>query len=312
MDDIKKLIADEKYDDALKKLLLIEGEYLLKIQCLYELQKYTELVTFFEQVVDKIENNYFEILGFYILSLIELEEFDRALMTLNEELSMPYIQDNYEEVLNNLYDDVLAKKQAFLVESGVYNIKLSDEEIIEVLLGDSEYEDKLNVVMQLEDYNIRAILSELETFLQSDNSPVLKTFILELMIKQQISDVILIYKNDLEFEYLPNANQLVFQDINYHATKDLLEDHLAKYPSYLNMCLDVLDMLVYIIYPQVIDYDETNYYAALIEYYVFSLNIDDLSDDFESYYTVDLKEIISNVDMLIALLESEEKYVKLI
>lgn len=313
MEEIKKLIADEKYDEALKKLLLLEGEYLLKVQCLYELEKYLELTTFFEQVADKIEDNYFEILGFYVLALIELEEFDKALMILNEELSMPYIQDNYEEVLNNLYDDVLARKQAYLIESGVYNVKLSEEEIVETLLGDdSSYDDKLTVIMELGDYNIRSFLNELEIFLQRDNSPVLKTFVLELMVKQQISDVLLVYKNDLEYEFMPNANQLVFQDVNYLAARDLLEDHLAKIPSYLNMCLDVLDMLVYIIYPQVIDYDEIKYYSALIEYYVFSLNSDDLATDFESYYEVDLKEIINNVDILISLLDTEEKYVELL
>ncbi|MDF9867184.1 tetratricopeptide (TPR) repeat protein [Bacilli bacterium PM5-3] len=308
MEEIKKLIVDEKYEDALKKLLVLEGQYLSKIQCLYELKKYNELVIFFEQIVDSIEDDYFEILGYYILSLIEQEEFDKALSILNEELSMPYIQDNYEEVLNNLYDDVVAKKQAYLIESGVYNQTITEEDIVEVLF-ENNYDEQLSILMKLDDYNVRKIKDDLEKYLLSEKSPVLKTFILEVFIKQQISDVILVNKHGYEYEFMASANQLVFQDINYLKTRNLLEEHLAKFPSYLVMALDILDLFVYIIYPQTIDVDEINSYAALIEYYIFSLNIDELVADFEEFYNVDTSDIINRVDFLIEMLESEEKYV---
>jgi len=311
MDEMKELIVNEKYEEALKKLLLLDGEYLLKTQCLYELNRHSELVAFFEQVSDKIENDYFEILGFYILSLIELNEFDKALNILNEELSMPYIQDNFEIVLNTLYDDVLAKKQVYLLESGVYDVRLSEEEISTVL-KESDYDDQLAVLMKLDDYNIRKLLNDLEWYLQADKSPVLKTFVLETLVKQQISNVVIVNKNNYEYEFMPTANQLVFQDINYLKTRDLLTAHLEKQPSYLAMTLDVLDMLAYIIYPQVIDEDETNFYAALIEYYVISLNIDDLADDFNDFYQIEVQNVIDRVDYLIDLLESEEKYVNII
>ena len=307
MNEIKQLIAAEKYDLALKKLLNEEGEYLLKVQCLYELEKHEELVVFFEQVAAKIETDYFETLGFYILALIKGNEFDKALNCLNEELSMPYIQDNYEEVLNNLYDDVLAQKQVYLVENGLYDKKLSEEDFIEVLMSD-DYDEQLNVLMKLDDYNIRQLLPSLENYLQADKAPVLKTFILESLVKQQVSEVVLVAKNGYEYEFMAIANQLVFQDINYLKTRTLLERHLAKQPSYFAMALDVLDLLVYIIYPQTIDDAEINTYAALIEYYVLSLNSDDLALDFEEYYEVNSEMIINQVDFLINLLESEERY----
>lgn len=115
--EIEKLFSEEKYQDALKILLTMDKEYLMKVVCLYELEQYRELKSFFEDIVDKIDEDYYEILGYYILSLIKLDDFDKALDTLNEELSLPYIQSDYLEVLNALYDDVLAYKKAYLAEN---------------------------------------------------------------------------------------------------------------------------------------------------------------------------------------------------
>lgn len=311
MDDIKALLSNHEYELALKKLLEEDGEFLLKIQCLYELEKNKELIAFFEQIADKIEQDYFEILGFYILALINLEEYDKALSILNEELSMPYIEAHYQEVLNNLYDDVVARKQAFLIEQGIYNQALNEEDIADILTNEADYNELLNVIMKLDEYNIRKILSTLDQFLQDDQSPILKTFILEVMIKQQISQTVIVNKDSLEYEFIPIANQLVFQNLNYLKTRDLLNDHLAKFPSYLVMAMDILDMLVYIIYPNEIDVDEAEYYAAMIEYYIFSLNIEDLQADFEEFYHVSVQTIIDSIDILIKTLESEEKYASL-
>lgn len=308
MDEIKALIQEEDYELALKKLLLLDGEYLLKTQCLFELNKDEQLITFFEQIVDKIENDYFEILGYYILSLLNVEEYDRALTTLNEELSMPYIEDNYEQVLNNLYDEVVAQKQEYLIEQGVYNKELTEEKIADILTNEADYNELLTVVMKLNDFNIRKILDVLDSFLQEDRSPILKTFILEVMIKQQISSTLLVVKDNLEYEFIPIANQLVFQNLNYIRTRDLLEDHLAKVPSYLAMANDILDMVAYILYPNEIDIDEVNFYAAMIEYYIYSLNSDELEKDFEEYYQLDIELIVASVDILINILKLEEKF----
>ncbi|MDL2211499.1 hypothetical protein LJB88_01335 [Erysipelotrichaceae bacterium OttesenSCG-928-M19] len=311
MEEIYKLIDERKYDEALKKLLVLPDNYLLKAQCLYELERYNELVSFFEQINEMIENDYFEVLGYYILALIKLEDYDKALNMINDELAMPYVQEDYYEVLNNLYDDVLAQKQAFLVDNNAYDIRLDDETIEHILLDHDNYDEQLDVIMRLEDYNIRKLLPIIETFLVNDNSLVLKTFILELLVKQQINEAVLVNKNGFEYEFLPNANLLVFQDLNYLKIRDLLEVHLAKQPSFLEMCYDILDLVVYIIYPEIISEDET-YLAALIEYYVFSLNSEELMTDFTRYYQIDLSFVESNLSELINILESEEKYGSLI
>lgn len=308
IDRIKKLIDENEYENALRLLLEEEGHYLLKIQCLFEIEQFDQVIDYFDQIVSSIEEDYFEIFGYYILALLKNNEFEKALTALNDELSMPYIQNDYEEVLNNLYDDVLAQKQAYLVENGAFDKGLSEEEFVETINNKTDYTELLSAITKLEDFNIRKLLPSLEAFLQADRSPVLKTFILEVMIKQQVSDVVLVIKDDIEYEFVAVANQMVFQDVNYIKTRSLLEDHLQKYPSYLIMSLDVLDVLAYILYPTTIDIDEVEYIAALIEYYVFSLNIDDLQEDFEKYYDINIDLVINNVDWLINKLQTEERF----
>lgn len=304
---IDTLIKEEKYEEALKELLTLEGNYLKKTQCLYEMDKHNELVSFFEGISDKIENDYFEILGYYILSLLELEEFDKAISLLNEELSMPYIQEPYDSVLNQLYDDVVTRKALYLSQSGLDRPHLHEHDVHDVLLHGDDFFQQLSVINNLDQFNIRNILEDLESFLEnSKKSSILKTFVLETLIKQQISNVVVVVKNGYEYEYLPLANQLVFENHNYLATRNILEDHLAKNPSFLEMAIDVLDTLVYIIYPEVIDEDETRLYAAAIEYYVYSLNMEDVEEDFYQIYEFDEKLIEQEVDNIAKLLESEE------
>ncbi|WP_423364558.1 hypothetical protein [Mycoplasma sp. P36-A1] len=310
MDEISKLITQEKYEEALKKLLIMDGNYLQKTQCLYEMKKYDELKSFFESISDKIEKEYYEILGFYILSLLELEEFDKALSVLNEELSMPYIESPYDVVLDNLYDDVIARKRLFLSDKGLENIHIHEHDVKEVLLDGDDFDTQLQLILNLDKLNIRNIFEELSLFLENQNkNSILKSFILELLIKQQISDEVIINKNGLEYAFLPMANQLVLDNHNYLITKNNIEDRLEKNPSFLQMALDVLDMTAYLIYPQLIDSEETKLYAAAIEYYVYSLNMEEIDNSLYSYYDLNEKIVEGMVSYIVGFLQPEDSHI---
>ncbi|MEG0284241.1 MAG: hypothetical protein RR543_05240 [Erysipelotrichales bacterium] len=305
---IKDLMSDSKHDEALRLLLQTEKNYLLKVQCLYELNKYEQLNSFFEEVVDKIEEDYFEILGFYVLSLIETKRFDTALNILNEELSMPYIEMDYQEIINSLYDDVVAQKQIYLIEEGVYETNLKEEDVAKILESEEDYTELLNTIMKLDDFNIRKLLSSIAIFLKNDNSPILKTFILEVLIRQQINEDFEVIKNNDLIMFTPVASDLVISDLNYIKTVQLLEDHLAKQPSYLSMALDVLMSYAYILYPHLIEEEQINLVAATIEYYILSLNYEDIDGEFEEYYHVSEDAIESSTQKLIEILKDEERF----
>lgn len=306
-EQVEKLMAEQKYAEALKLLLNEEKQYLLKIQCLYELKKYEELNNYFTEIKDHIEEDYYEILGMHILALMERHEYDEAIRLLNDELSMPYVESNYLEVMNDLYDEIVARKQTYLIENDMYNDALTEKSIEDTLSNESDFDTILNVIMRLDDFNIRNIMDSIKTFLvDEERNSILKSFILELLIKQQINEVVLVKKNNYEYEFMPLANDMVKQNHNYLKVNQMLSDHLDKNPTLLNMCLDVLDLVAYSIYPEVIDEEEVNLYAGMIEYYVHSLNYEDLPDDFEEYYQTYEDEIIVNVNNLVELLDESK------
>jgi len=308
MEDYKLLIQEGKYEEALKLLLSREGHYLEKTQCLYEMGKYEENILFFEGIVDLIEEDYNEIFGYYILSLKEVHAYDKALDAINEELSMPYIQEPYYSTLNMLYESILQEKKAYLIENNLSTISLNNEQVKEVLTSDSDFELAFQVIQQLDSMNIRSIINEIEVFLQNKNvSNILKSFVLEMLISQQISESVILVKNDLEYEFTPIANEMVLQNHAYLVTSELLNDHLAKQPSFLEMASEVLDTIAYIIYPETIEEGEEKMYAAAIEYYVYTLNYEDLADDFETYYDCDVASIEKFESYISQLLTSEKE-----
>lgn len=305
---IHKLMIDEKYDEALKLLLQEDKHYLLKIQCLYELGKYQELTDYFKQVKDEIDTDYYEIIGLYLLSLMELHEYDEALSILNEELAMPYVESNYLQVMNNLYDEIVARKQIYLIENGIYKDALSEQSIQEVLAHEHDFDVVLDVIMRLDDFNIRNLMGSIKTFLSNEKrNDILKSFILELLIKQQINEDVLVKKNGYEYQFRPLASDMVKQNHHYLQTSQKLSNHLDKNPSLLNMCLDVLDIVSYSIYPETIAEHEVDLYAGAIEYYVSSVNYEQIKEDFMEYYQSDEVSIETKVDQIAKLLEKSEQ-----
>lgn len=305
---IQKLMDEQKYDEALKRLLQEDKHYLLKMQCLYELGKYQELTNYFKEIKDQIEDDYYEILGLHLLSLMELHEYDEALRLLNEELAMPYVETSYLEVMNNLYDEIVARKQIYLVENDMYQDALTEESIRDTLAHEHDFDMVLNVIMRLDDFNIRNLMDSIKTFLADEKrNDILKSFILELLIKQQINEEVLVKKNGYEYQFKPIANEMVKQNHHYLQTSQKLSDHLEKNPSLLSMCLDVLGLVAYSIYPETIAEAEVNLYAGAIEYYVTSLNYEDLTDDFIEYYQTDEATIEAKVEQLVELLDKSEE-----
>lgn len=293
MKEILNLMSEEKYPEALKLLLEIEKEYFLKIQCLYEMKKYQEVVTFFNDIKDAIEDDYYEILGYFVLSSIEIHNYDEALNILNDELTVPYVEQHFLTILNGLYDEVISQKQMYLIENNMYDDHLNNNIVIDILENEDDFDELLNVITRLDTLNIRQLLPNIQTFLLSEKPAILKTFILEILIKQQINEDIQVAKNDLIIDFNPYLNEFVKQGIEYIKVANILEERYDQNPSLLQMSLDVLDLYAYYTYPITIDDSEINDVASKIEYYVCTLNFESLAEDFYIYYHLD-EEIFNN------------------
>lgn len=296
MENITELMYEKKYPEALKLLLEIEKEYFLKIQCLFEMEKYAEVVTFFNDIKDSIEDDYFEILGYYVLSCIETNNFDEALNILNDEMTVPYVQQDYLNVLNGLYDQVISQKQMYLIENNMYDDHLNNNIAIDILENEDDFDELLNVITRLDTLNVRQLLPNIQKFLLDDKPDILKTFILEILIKQQINEDIQVYKDGLTIDFNPYLNEFVKQGIEYIKVANILEERYDRNPSLLQMSLDVLDLYAYYTYPITIDDSEINDIASKIEFYVCSLNFEDLADDFYIYYHLDEDIFNQNID----------------
>lgn len=268
---------------------------------LLEHNKYQDLITLFERQADYLEeNDYYAFFYQYLDALLALKQHKKVLMLIDNEFIMPGISEEDKLKLNEYYDLALRNKQN-------QENMLSTNQIKDLLVNESDLTKLSNLIMSLENINIRNILEEASVFLNRDVDETLKTMLLEKMIQQQITNPLSITKNNKEYEFVAIANQLVMENHNYLRTRLLLNDHLAQYPSYLMMAEDILNLYAYIIYPEVINEAEVKKIAALIEYYVFELNEVELINDFELFYNIDTNGIIKELDMLTNIINGESK-----
>lgn len=180
-------------------------------------------------------NNYYTNCIQDIQKLIDQKKYEKALEKLYVELSMPYIPEEHKQVFemmlhtiqsetasgNHLYTDIDEIKKAFLKE-GQFSIKA------------------LNSLGRL---NLRPYLNELQEILMYDIDDDIKRMILLISLEQELKfkcEITLDQKKlVIDTEYLDNP----LSDSHYQMIYKELHEMLVSYdPSFLNLCLDELNM----------------------------------------------------------------------
>ena len=110
---IEELIEEGQYQVALSRLTDMDDEMTryYRLVCLNALEDYQRCMQ--EGAVAKMQanNTYYEVTALYLNALKELEEYEQAINILIEELSMPYIPQQYENLFNAVYDEIILMKQ---------------------------------------------------------------------------------------------------------------------------------------------------------------------------------------------------------
>ena len=88
----------------------------------------------------------------YIYCLNKLDQKDKALEILKEELSMPYIPQEFEEKYLNLYNEIRPK------DNKSKQHLLNDEQIKNILLNEEKKDLIFAVIMELNSLNARKYL----------------------------------------------------------------------------------------------------------------------------------------------------------
>lgn len=294
---IEELIEEGQYQVALSRLTDLDDEMTryYRLVCLNALEEYQQCVK--EGAVAKVQanNTYYEVTALYLNALKELEEYEQAINILIEELSMPYIPQQYENLFNAAYDEIILLKQERNYQLENKSQILSAEEIGRLLERDDVNEDLIYMALdQLQQLNIRMILPEVSRFLEdSRKSAFAKTLIMEILIDQQVDEEFNVVKGDETYYFNGSYSPLVLERECY----TLIGKSLARVleddnPTLLSQCLDYLEYYLYSIYPKDVMPEDCDKIAATIHYYVATLqNMKVDPADIEIDYNCDISEV---------------------
>lgn len=300
-------MAAGQYAAALEKLADLSDEEvrLKRLICLNSLGEFEKAKLEGKAAKAVAKETYYDVVGQYIMSLKECEDYEEAINILIEELSMPYIPYEYENAFNTAYDEILLAKQDAAYGNEKKQIFSSEE--IEVILNKDDVNDDLLYMAldQLQQLNVRILMPSIRQYLENPKKPPFaKTLIMETLIEQQVDEELEVSKFHDYYTFNPSYSPLVLEQMCYNGIgKELvrvLEDENA---SLLNQCLDYLEYYLYVIYPKDIYEDEYSLTAAALHYYVATLqNIEVDEMDLEIAYNVSMSQV---ENMLLALKEIE-------
>ena len=300
-------MAAWQYANELKKLADLSDEEvrLKRLICLNSLGEFEKAKLEGKAAKAVAKETYYDVVGQYIMSLKECEDYEEAINILIEELSMPYIPYEYENAFNTAYDEILLAKQDAAYGNEKKQIFSSEE--IEVILNKDDVNDDLLYMAldQLQQLNVRILMPSIRQYLENPKKPPFaKTLIMETLIEQQVDEELEVSKFHDYYTFNPSYSPLVLEQMCYNGIgKELvrvLEDENA---SLLNQCLDYLEYYLYVIYPKDIYEDEYSLVAAALHYYVATLqNIEVDEMDLEIAYNVSMSQV---ENMLLALKEIE-------
>lgn len=294
---VDDLIAEGQYAAALKELVDLSDEdvRLRRLICLNGLGQYQQAAAEGKLAKESAKNTYYDVVGQYVFSLKETEDFETAINILIEELSMPYIPYQYETAFNTIYDEVLLAKQEANYQVESKNKIFSAEDIEHILENDDVNEDLLYMALdQMQQLNVRILLPSIRAYLSNEKKPdFAKTLIMEILIEQQVDEEFEVNKNGVVYPFNPSYSPLVLEQMSYQGIGKHIQRVLeSDNPSLMNQCLDYLEYYLYAIYPKEVYDDEYAIMAAALHYYVAALqNIDVDENDLEIDYNVSMNDV---------------------
>ncbi len=157
-----------------------EKELLMNANILFDSKKYNELIELVDDNRSAIQKKYHEFNILYIRSLCELKQFDKALNILDEELAMPYIPMEYDQIYRTIVQEVAQE-----VAPEYKPPQMSEDEIKELLNKRPIDEKFLDAAISLKEKNIRNYLEEIKNIISDSSIPNVCKVVLLMGLKGQ-------------------------------------------------------------------------------------------------------------------------------
>ncbi|MDD3924439.1 MAG: DUF3196 family protein [Erysipelotrichaceae bacterium] len=212
-------------------------------------------------------DNYYQDLLTKINNALINENYTECRQMIDEELRMPYVPLAIEDKLKMI-------RSQLPIDENITKKSISDFDQIGKLLKGSVAQ-QVQAIEYLNDLNIRQYLSLVKDYLaDTSNNEIIKSYLLMILIKQQLTEEIVINKNGFVYTIIPASLEIPEQSEGYRDASLRLNDLLASEdPSLLNLALDVLYQMIYLKLPESYEVDEVeDLVFSIIRYVLVAMN----------------------------------------
>lgn len=221
------------------------------IICLCELKE-SLLDTYYEEIIKEVKK------------LMAKGDYQEAYEILEEELSMPYIPKESEQILISQYNECRSALN-FNRREKTYD----DEDIATLLQG--SLEEQYMAVELLKKSNLRNHLEEVQAYLSKCPHILIRSLLIEALMEQNIAEEIRMnYEDDLEITFYPCYIEAPMKTKGATLAANTLCDWFENDdPTFLKMCIDSLIKELYLRLPFNLEEDEASHLAQSVVSYVF-------------------------------------------
>lgn len=259
MDSIKKMLENRQYDLVIK---FTEGtndldNLFYRLQAFLGLGNDNEALNLIKENLEIMDGRRLELMKIHFNILFAHRLYNEIKEALEYYDSLPYFSYEAEEFIKEQY--TLLGEERKSNHDKYHN--LSIDEIKDLLLKPSSNDEMLFVLNAIRTMNVRLFLDELQSFLISSYSDVIKTFALLILIEQKVMEEISFLKRGVVYNIVPYELTPPYCDAIYQEITKRIEGGL-KDPSLTNIACELFNIYVMDIYPDEICDDETDLLVA--------------------------------------------------
>lgn len=178
-------------------------------------------------------NPYYRSLLTQIQSLMDQESYKEALDLIDQELLVPYVDREVEEILKSYHDTCKAH-----IETSIPTFDIN--ELMAYATGSQA--QKIKAVSILKTLNLRQYNEVIQVLLDSDLEQEFKGELIESLMEQRIDDAFTIQKDGLKITFVASSIVNANEDPVLLQAKEYLDDWLGNdNPAFLNFCYRLLE-----------------------------------------------------------------------
>ena len=275
------------------------------IVCLMETGNLQEAKQRCKRLLQEDIGDYFHTLQMYITILIQLKEYEEVKMTIEAILQEERIPAQQAQTFYQLLE--FARKMLPYEDQ---REKLKDEtkdgqlNIDTLINGDTH--SQYMIIQQLKHLHVRPYKEYILQYLEdSTKHPVLKTFLLNVLIEQEWNVEVTINKLSQTMKVKPVELTFDTKSPFLQSVESILDDKInSNNPTMFDTLHDMIVRLHTVLFPLPLDGENPQVWAAALhslgnEYYGFTAEIDNIAID----YDVDKNELASIRDSIVKLEE---------